>query len=67
MNKPCSQLIFLIKPKEDCEEAHPKTDIVVPVVWIVPVTVRATRPVLIVVERAAPQNTVAFYWIEPHN
>jgi hypothetical protein len=39
---------------------HPKPNIVVPVVRVVPVAVRTTHVPLIVVERAATQHAVAF-------
>lgn len=44
---------------------HPKADIVVPVVRIVPVAVRTTRVPLIIVERATAQNTVALVRLPP--
>ncbi len=42
---------------EKCGQHHSKTQIVVPVVWIVPVTVGAAYVPLIIVERPATNNT----------
>ena len=38
---------------------NPKTDVVVPVVRVVVVTIRTTHVVTVVVERAAPQHTTS--------
>lgn len=47
-----------ISGSERSERNYTKTDVVVAVVRIVPVAVRATDVVIVIVERAAPKNTV---------
>ena len=46
---------------------HPKTDVVVPVVRVVPVTVRTAHVPLIIVERAAAQDTHNVYGLPRQN
>jgi hypothetical protein len=41
-----------------CEHHHPKSDVPVPVVRVVPVAVGTPHVPVVVVERAAPQHTV---------
>ena len=50
---------------EKCGQHNTKTPIVVPVIWIVPVTVGAAHVPLIIVERPATQNTGAVELIPP--
>jgi len=43
---------------KDVGNTNPKTDVIVEVIWVVPVAVRTAGVPLIIVERAAAQNTI---------
>ena len=46
---------------------NPKTDVLVPVVWVVPVAVRTAHVPLIIVERAAAQHTCDVFGLPRRN